>query len=707
MDNDTVEDIFFSAQETLQKLEKQHAAGAITESEFNARKMAVSGTADMVSKAIASSSDKISQQNTIDDISKLSIHPSAKPTSQTPPTIFTALRTMVSNLLAPSFANASAQHFADQQRSTEEILKKTIICFLVDGSERYLPMTVRAINSLLATTPHISVGVLMPPKFETTGLKAALADPDRILYKEYNTHFHSWNPTQYKLDIGGFATDFDIVFWLDSDTYTYGDLADMIVRFAKTPTNVQCAFVKDHVCHDPSFRSHWRQTYGFDSFIPQACFMGFKSTILATVISAWQNVWREWIEPTPFANHPDPCPSLPQSAFCIEQYALGLALSRLGLNEHNITEIRRLLVPLPTQPYATPLNEATANAGAHHPPGSSSFIPAGGAATNASSSFPSSYYNAPSSMMIASGQSSYSELLAKGGSSYPVGPIPTGAANRLPSSYPMHSSYPAEQGAPDLGPAGGFASSYYPSSFPFSDLPSWVRVPIPFQQRPSSYPSSYPEENFPESLKERYPILASSFSSSFSLANLPPWMRVPIPSLFQSPSSYPSSYPFSQQKSQAPSSFPSSFPFEKLPTFMKAQISSSSYPSSMSSSLRSSYPSSFPSSYSSSTQPAKEFSLASSSFNSSLNSSFASSVEGAPFIEQSNTQAGQDSVLFDGLFADDLEGLVVHFYSRHYDQSFSRWWRYRADIVPQVLDHWTSIDKKDEKPEKKEDYDGL
>jgi len=55
-----------------------------------------------------------------------------------------------------------------------------------------------------------------------------------------------------------------------------------------------------------------------------------------------QSLWRKWIEPAPFANFGDPDPAFPGSAFCIEQYALGLALEQLGLlNDGSLFHISR------------------------------------------------------------------------------------------------------------------------------------------------------------------------------------------------------------------------------------------------------------------------------------------------------------------------------------------------------------------------------
>lgn len=47
------------------------------------------------------------------------------------------------------------------------------------------------------------------------------------------------------------------------------------------------------------------------------------------LFAVWENKWREWIVPHPFAKYPDPMPDFEGSAFCIEQYALGMALEEL------------------------------------------------------------------------------------------------------------------------------------------------------------------------------------------------------------------------------------------------------------------------------------------------------------------------------------------------------------------------------------------
>jgi len=66
--------------------------------------------------------------------------------------------------------------------------------------------------------------------------------------------------------------------------------------------------------------------------VAQACFMGFKSDHMKEFFLEWEAIWREWITPVPFVRYADPFPSFPGSAFCIEQYALGMAIEKLVPN---------------------------------------------------------------------------------------------------------------------------------------------------------------------------------------------------------------------------------------------------------------------------------------------------------------------------------------------------------------------------------------
>jgi len=148
-----------------------------------------------------------------------------------------------------------------------------------------------------------------------------------------NPYLHHWNPTQYKLDIAKFADDgFESIFWMDSDTLTYGDMTPFLLRFAES--NKQFFFVKDHVMFNSDFTTNWLRERPL-SLVPQACFMGFKYSIIKTFFSLWRDVWEKWISPLPFSHFPDPNPNFIGSMFCIEQYALAMALSQF-LGEHHL-----------------------------------------------------------------------------------------------------------------------------------------------------------------------------------------------------------------------------------------------------------------------------------------------------------------------------------------------------------------------------------
>jgi len=73
--------------------------------------------------------------------------------------------------------------------------------------------------------------------------------------------------------------------------------------------------------------------------------MCFKSKSIRRFFSAWEDTWREWITPSPFAKYQDPYPQFPGSAFCIEQYALGMTIERfLYDNDEEIMQIPRGLM---------------------------------------------------------------------------------------------------------------------------------------------------------------------------------------------------------------------------------------------------------------------------------------------------------------------------------------------------------------------------
>ncbi len=88
------------------------------------------------------------------------------------------------------------------------------------------------------------------------------------------------NPTQYKLDISAFAPRFANVFWMDSDTIIYSDLRPYLHRFVESSALFYLA--PDHVLSDPAFVERWRAQHpdAPNALIPQACFMGFKASVM-------------------------------------------------------------------------------------------------------------------------------------------------------------------------------------------------------------------------------------------------------------------------------------------------------------------------------------------------------------------------------------------------------------------------------------------
>jgi hypothetical protein len=110
---------------------------------------------------------------------------------------------------------------------------------------------------------------------------------------------------------------------------------------------------------DKNFITNWREQHA-ETLIPQACFMGFKSSIILLFFTLWKQSWIQWVQPTPFSNYKDPNPTFDGSAFCTEQYALGNAIyqfisqqsSTSVLNENLLTKyikkIERTLILINT-----------------------------------------------------------------------------------------------------------------------------------------------------------------------------------------------------------------------------------------------------------------------------------------------------------------------------------------------------------------------
>ncbi|CAF0771955.1 unnamed protein product [Adineta steineri] len=204
----------------------------------------------------------------------------------------------------------------------------TIVCFFADGTERYTTMTINAMNSFLNFTPYVMVGLLVMNN-ETKKLVLEKIDRKhhyRIICKQTSKSpiIKDWNPTQYKLDIIKYSYDgFQEIYWMDSDTAVYRDMTASLSAF-RLSTHV-FYFTLDHVMYDQNFLNKWQEQHQ-QTFIPQACFMGFKSIAITSFFDLWKQAWNTWTQPQPFSVYKDPNPSFPGSAFCIEQYALGNAV---------------------------------------------------------------------------------------------------------------------------------------------------------------------------------------------------------------------------------------------------------------------------------------------------------------------------------------------------------------------------------------------
>jgi len=226
--------------------------------------------------------------------------------------------------------------------SKQANLDSIIVCFFCDGSQKYTHMTTHSVSTFLKHTPKIKVGILHHAhdnQVRNTMLNAIPSEHHhRIIWKHVQSvpHFQNWNPTQYKLDIQQFTVsgEFSTIFWFDSDTITVADVTPFLLKFANSPHLFY--FVADHAMADQEFCNRWKQQRPL-LLVPQACIMGFKSSVVADFFGTWKGVWRDWIEPHPFARYPDPRPHFSGSAFCIEQYALGMALeSFLRVRELNV-----------------------------------------------------------------------------------------------------------------------------------------------------------------------------------------------------------------------------------------------------------------------------------------------------------------------------------------------------------------------------------
>jgi len=235
----------------------------------------------------------------------------------------------------------------DEKNITNEDLQQlhdTIVCYFADGSDEFTTMTSIAIRSFLIHTPELAVGLLTPNVETRDRVLSALpaAHLGRVICKQTTLTGHlkvSWNATQFKLDILKFTQDrFSTIVWMDSDTLVHNDITDFLVQFIKQKEKT-IFMVRDHSMSHPEFAERWQSIasehapYKQVCAVPQACVMAFKRSVIGELFDAWRAAWNEYLLPSPFASIADPSDGARHSAFCIEQYALALAVTRLSLSE--------------------------------------------------------------------------------------------------------------------------------------------------------------------------------------------------------------------------------------------------------------------------------------------------------------------------------------------------------------------------------------
>jgi hypothetical protein len=146
---------------------------------------------------------------------------------------------------------------------------------------------------------------------------------------------------------------------MDSDTLVYNDMTKFLYTFikqevkrnspethifkvhlpphSKSQKSKSIMLVRDHAMSDAKLAERWR-TIAVDAAqqanvcaIPQACVMAFKRRAAAPLFAAWRQAWNEFLTPRPFATIADPSGGARHAPFCIEQYALALAVTRLAM----------------------------------------------------------------------------------------------------------------------------------------------------------------------------------------------------------------------------------------------------------------------------------------------------------------------------------------------------------------------------------------
>lgn len=186
----------------------------------------------------------------------------------------------------------------EAEEEADEVMEGIIVVFFADGSARYNEMTAYALRTFIDATPRIMVGLLARDQQTSDAIVSTLAPSQRhrVLPKLISAkpYFADWNPTQYKLDIAKYAEAFETIFWVDSDTITFGDMTPFLMTFATSPHKFY--LTADHVNGDAEFQKGWAAKIGALPIIPQACLMGFKTDIIDYFFTFWRTIWEQYVQ---------------------------------------------------------------------------------------------------------------------------------------------------------------------------------------------------------------------------------------------------------------------------------------------------------------------------------------------------------------------------------------------------------------------------
>lgn len=207
-----------------------------------------------------------------------------------------------------------------------------IFCFLYD------PLAFNAIGSVCRQIKNCTIGLIIPGGREDGGnTEAAVTEEEsirqrvkavipeiasaRVVVKHGITRLTNWNKGQYKLDLALFADEFFPVVWMDSTARVLADPTPVITRFFDSAKLF--GFLPHYLANEPQM-----QAQDDKLFVPRGYFLLFNSHVLKGFCVLWEEMWREYITPFPFATVPNPAPGLLDSLYLIDQYAMSKAVSR-------------------------------------------------------------------------------------------------------------------------------------------------------------------------------------------------------------------------------------------------------------------------------------------------------------------------------------------------------------------------------------------